>query len=97
MSELEGLVTYTFYWFSQPTACRECAALHGRVIRGQSLEDAAVLIDPVTSKPIWDLYNDKPLTHGTTGKNCHCHLEVAVEVDLSKAAWWQDLLSMEIR
>jgi len=91
MSELEGIVTYTFHWFSVPPSCRECAALHGRVIRGQSLEDAAVLIDPVTSKPIWDLHNDRPLTHGGTGINCDCRLEVIAEVDLSKATWLQDL------
>ena len=93
MSEFEGIVTYTFHWFSVPPSCPECTALHGRVIRGQSLEDSAVLIDPVTSKPIWDLYKDKPLTHGGTGINCDCHLEVTVDVDLSKAAWFQELLT----
>lgn len=93
MSELEGIVTYTFLWFSTPPSCRECTALGGSVIRGQSLEDAAVLIDPVTRKPIWDLFNDRPLTHGGTGKNCDCRLQVIAEVDLSKAAWFQELLT----
>jgi len=90
MSESEVQVVYTFLWFSVPPSCPECTALNGTVIHGQTL-DQPILYDPATGKPIWDLNSDRPLTHGGTGKNCDCRLEVIAEADLSKEAWLQDL------
>lgn len=83
MSEFEDMYSYEFYWFSMPSACPQCAALHGQVFQDQSLHQP-VLIDPVTVVPIWDLYSDRPLTHGGTGKNCNCRLEVRTIVDFTQ-------------
>ena len=94
MSELEGIVTYTFLWHSQPDACKHCAAVP-KIITGQDLF-ASVLTNPVNGEPIWDLNADRSLMHGGSG-TCRCQLTVRVEFDWSKADWWQDIMAMEIK
>jgi hypothetical protein len=72
---------YTFTWISEPDACEQCLKLNG-TYEGQSLYQHA-LIHPFYGE-VWDLDADLPLTHGHTGINCRCRLEVHVTIDYTK-------------
>jgi hypothetical protein len=91
MSELEGIVTYTFKWISTVDArtCRKCRGLHGYVFQGQDLFQN-VLWHPIWGD-VWDLDADHSLAHGNQPHNCRCRLHVDAMVDLSKATWFLQL------
>ena len=86
MSELEGIATYIFTWFSHADACKKCLALNGRDFHDQDLFQE-VLWDPIWGD-LWDLNADHSLAHGRQQYNCRCQLTVRVEFDWSK---WQEL------
>lgn len=89
MTELEGIVSYTFHWRSQPDSCPICTALNGQVISGQDL--FATILWSNQGEPIWNLDADHSLAHGYGKFNCRCTLEVWSKVDLSKAEWFLEL------
>jgi hypothetical protein len=74
--------SYTFIWHSQANACPECQSLNGAIFENQSLYQHS-LIHPFLGE-VWNLDADLPLTHGHTGINCHCNLEVQVKIDYTK-------------
>jgi hypothetical protein len=76
-------VTFTFTWHTTgPNPCRKCMALNGRVYTGQTIWQP-YLTDSQFG-PIWDFTADMPLTHGGLGHNCHCILEISVDVDATR-------------
>jgi len=63
-------------------ACLQCSQLNG-----QTFEDQDVFQHTLWSPfwgDIWDLDGDRPLTHGGTGINCRCQLEVRGVFDWTK-------------
>jgi hypothetical protein len=73
---------YTFTWHSQATACRECSSLNGTVFENQDIFQSRLY--SIIWGDVWDLDADKPLTHGNTGKNCRCRIDVKVLWDWSE-------------
>ena len=77
MSEIDKVFHYVFIWHTLgPNPCPKCQALNGRVYHMQTLD--GFLVDAEFGA-IYDLSSDHSLTHGGTGINCHCFLEVRVE------------------
>jgi hypothetical protein len=77
----DSAYSYTFTWISEADACEQCQKLNG-TYEGQSIYQHA-LIHPLYGE-VWDLDTDLPLTHGHTGINCRCRLEVQVTIDYTK-------------
>jgi len=84
MSEnLQLCVSFTFTWHTLgPNPCKKCMALNGRTWTDQTIWQPQ-LIDEVYGA-IWDFTVDMSLAHGGLGRNCHCFLEITVEVDPTK-------------
>jgi hypothetical protein len=75
-------ISYVFTWHSMGDACPQCANLNGREWTDQDLYQNT-LYDPIWGD-VWDLNIDFPLTHGGTGANCRCQLEVRVKFNWEK-------------
>lgn len=88
MSELEGIATYIFTWFSLSDACPKCRSLNGRDYHDQNIYQNTLW--DVHWGDIWDLNADRSLMHGGSG-TCRCQLTVRVEFDWSK---WRALEEM---
>jgi hypothetical protein len=72
----------TFVWHSMGDACLQCAQLNGSVFTDQDIFQSTVW-SPFWGD-VWDLDAGHPLTHGHTGINCRCTLEVHILFDWSK-------------
>jgi hypothetical protein len=60
-------------------ACPQCAALNGQTFENQDIFQSTLW--SAFWGDIWDLDSNRPLTHGGTGINCRCQLQVRVIVD----------------
>ncbi len=75
-------IHYFFVWHAMGDACPQCAQLNG-----QTFEDQDIFQSTLWSPwwgDVWDLDAGRPLTHGGTGINCRCQLEVRVVFDWSR-------------
>lgn len=63
-------------------ACQQCASLNGQIFDNQDIFQSTVWSS--IWGDIWDLDMGRPLTHGHTGINCRCTLEVRVLFDWEK-------------
>ncbi len=78
---IEEITHYIFVWHTAGNPCPEqCAPLNGREWYDQDIFQD-VLWDPIWGD-LYDLNAGYPLTHGGTGRNCRCQLEVRVETDI---------------
>jgi hypothetical protein len=80
---------YTFTWRNLFDPCKRCYAL-----RGYTWTDADIY-DGVLWHPIWgDVWNldlDLPLTHGGSGINCKCFLDIQTTVVWNEIKELEDL------
>jgi len=82
-------ITYTFTWRAQGDACPECANLNGRSWTGQDIFQGT-LYDAFWGD-IWNLDDDRSMTHGGSGSQCRCKIDVTVHFDWNKIAEVHDL------
>lgn len=70
---------YVFRWetVQDERVCPICSSLSGREWRNQDLFQPVLIGD---TDAVWDLDQDKPLTH----PNCRCRLHVEVNIDPNK-------------
>lgn len=81
---------YIYKWrMRDPNACDQCRRLNGKEWRDQDLF-GSVIWDEIEGD-VWNLDIGQPLTHGGTGANCRCTVEVKVIVDLSEIKSINDL------
>jgi hypothetical protein len=82
-------ITYIYAWHSTGDACHQCQQLNGRTWTDQDIYQNT-LWDSIWGD-IWDFNIDMPLTHGGTGANCCCQLEVRVIFDWEKITMFKEL------
>ena len=70
-------------------ACKQCAYLNSNVYDDQSIFQSTVW-DPIWGD-IFNLDTGQKLTHGGTGINCRCTMEIRVQFDWSQVRGLQDL------
>jgi hypothetical protein len=87
----EEYITYIFLWHSMGDACLQCLSLNGNEWREQDLFQD-ILYDMFWGD-IYDLNLGLPLTHGGSGTNCRCTLEVRAEVNLREIDEFKEINS----
>ena len=69
----------TFIWHAMGDACKQCAYLNGNVYTDQDIFQSTVW-DPFYGD-IFNLDTGQKMTHGGTGINCRCTMEVRIVFD----------------
>ena len=91
VSEEEG-VTFTFFWYSEIDACPQCLSLNGEVFHDQTIWQDFLW------SPMWgsvlNLQTGQLLTHGHTGINCRCVVEVEAEYDIAQVGEYTSLADL---
>jgi hypothetical protein len=81
---------YLYRWRTRDTnACEQCSRLNGKEWRDQDLF-GSVIWDEFEGD-VWNLDLGQPLTHGGSGINCRCTIEVSVTVNLDEIKSLSDL------
>jgi hypothetical protein len=89
MSIQDPGVHYIFTWHSLDTACRQCQSLNG-----YQWTDADIYQNTLWSPfygDVWSLDLGLPLTHGGTGINCRCWVDVQTIINLAEITTLQEL------